>query len=157
MKILVQTSGEFQLRVEDTGELVRAYGYSVVRPSPWLGQKIAGGQVEVLEKLGQDATQEDWDDTVTQSDGDLELARKAFASEYPPKETAKGQAAGADAVLPRAATGLTTSATNPANPSGQTAGLSPNEKPGAPGTEEGPGGPKDTNTGSGKPAAPHKK
>jgi hypothetical protein len=137
MKILAKTTGAFQFLVEDTGELIRSVGISVVKPSPWLGEKIAAGQAESVGKVGDKATQADWDDAVKQADGNEELAVAAFLAEFPVDGSTPNAE---DMVLPRAKV-----VTGGANPSGQEAGLAPDVKPADAGEAEGPGGEKDTN------------
>lgn len=146
MKLLVQTQGQFQLLVEGTNELVRASGVSVVTAgSGFLNQFIAADKVEVLGKVGDRATQKDWDDALKQSDGDVELAIPAFIAEFPVEE----QAGVGVVPLPVTQTGPA-----PSNRPGSDAptGLPPDVKPAAPGEDNGPGGPKDTNV----PSAGHK-
>jgi hypothetical protein len=147
MKLLVATTGAFQLRLEDTRDLVKAFGVSVVQSgSGFLNQNVGSGRIEILGKVGDEATQADWDDALKQSDGNQELALAAFQDEFPVPAGAKP-----DLVLP-----VTDTSPSKANPSGQTAGLADDVKPAAPGQTEGPGGPKDTNKGDAKPHSTHK-
>ena len=137
MKLLVRTTGDFQLISEDTGDLIRSHEASVVRPSKWLEEQVAAKRIEILEEVGDKASNAEWDDTLKQSDGDFDLAQKSFASEFPSK---KDEDENAVQPLP-----VTNTSASKANQSGQTAGLADDVKPGAPGSENGPGGPKDTN------------
>lgn len=139
-KLLVRTLGAFQLLLEDTGELVRHEGISVVKAgSYFLQERVGKGQVEVVDKVSEIATQADWDDTLSQSDGDEELALASFVKEFPPSKKHKHADDRDPDPLP------STKIFGGANASGQTGGLAPDVKPAAPGQTEGPGGPKDTN------------
>lgn len=89
-KLLVETTGEFQLvDIGNNSKLVRHEGYTVVEQSSYLAERVANGQLRIIAELGDGATDEDWVDAVKQSDGDIELARDAFKSEFPVGSTDK--------------------------------------------------------------------
>ncbi len=83
MRLLVETKGQFQLRVEDTGELIRHTGYTLVRPSAFISARVAIGQVEVIDRTNDEATDTEWQAYARECDGDLVVAAAAFVAAFP--------------------------------------------------------------------------
>ncbi len=88
MKILVETTGNFQLVHSELHELVRATGFSVIHSSQWANGRVGIGQLLVKAQLNDEASDEEWLETVRESrdkDGklNLELAVASFIDRYP--------------------------------------------------------------------------
>jgi len=83
MKILVETTGDFQLVHSELHELVRAQGYSVIEKSQWANARVGIGQLLVKAQLNDEATDEEWLETVRETDGDMELAVASFTDRFP--------------------------------------------------------------------------
>jgi hypothetical protein len=80
MKILVETMGEFQLLDPETGTLIRSVGYTVATATGFT--QVRAEQLNVVSKLTDEATDEEWLKYVAESDGDGELAMASFLSSY---------------------------------------------------------------------------
>lgn len=99
-KILVQTAGGFTY-VDDSNMQVVAHDRPcVVVATPFIKTRIADGRVELLGEVGEDATDADFRATLTEAEGDVELAVAAFLTEKPapepmPKKAAPKKAAAA--------------------------------------------------------------
>jgi len=83
MKILVSTTGSFQLMNSAQEELVRSEGITVVGKSQFWGEHISEGRVEVHGQVNDEASDAEWLETVRESDGDQELALASFIERFP--------------------------------------------------------------------------
>lgn len=86
MKILVSTTGAFQLMNSAQHELVRAKGITVVHKSLYWSEYIALGTVRVHGQVNDEATDAEWRETLRASDGDQVLALASFLDRYPVDE-----------------------------------------------------------------------
>lgn len=82
MKLLLTTNGDFQIVCQESGQLVRHTGYTLVEPTDYLSGRIAAGQVTLLATLNDEASDDEWKEYVASSDGDLKLALESFSSSY---------------------------------------------------------------------------
>ncbi len=82
MKYLVETTGDFML-IDPDGTQIRHDGYSVVKHSPFIQERVVAGQIRTVAEVNDEATDTDWLDYVKDSDGDLDLALASFVSTYP--------------------------------------------------------------------------
>jgi len=83
MKILVETAGSFQILYAEQNELVRHYGITVVQKSQTMTEHMAMGQVLLRGQVNDEATDEEWLETLAGSDGDEELALASFLERFP--------------------------------------------------------------------------
>lgn len=87
MKLVVETTGDFQLVHPEQQELARASGYSVVEKAQFWGGWQAAGQLIIKGQVNDEATDAEWLETVREStvDGvpDLELALASFLERFP--------------------------------------------------------------------------
>ena len=56
MKILVETTGAFQLVHTELNEHVRSHGKTIIEKSQWAQEKVSIGQLLVVAQLSDDAT-----------------------------------------------------------------------------------------------------
>ncbi len=80
MKILVSTTGAFQLVHSEQHELVRAHGDTVIEKSQWAQEKVSIGQLLVSAQLNDEASDAEWLKTLEESDGDRNLAWPASST-----------------------------------------------------------------------------
>ena len=92
MKLLVETTGTFQLVDEKTGHLIRHHGKSVVPPSPFINERTGTGQLTVVAKVNDEATDAEWLKYAKESNGDDELAVESFVSAFPIEKPAPAPA-----------------------------------------------------------------
>ena len=83
MKILVETTGAFQLVHTELNEHVRSHGKTIIEKSQWAQEKVSIGQLLVTLQLSDEATDAEWLDTLRDSDGDEALALASFEDRYP--------------------------------------------------------------------------
>ena len=83
MKILVETTGAFQLVHTELNEHVRSQGKTVIEKSQWAQEKVSIGQLLVTLQLSDEATDAEWLETLRESDGDKALALASFADRFP--------------------------------------------------------------------------
>lgn len=83
MKILVSTTGAFQLVHSEQHELVRAHGDTVIEKSQWAQEKVSIGQLLVSAQLNDEASDAEWLKTLEESDGDRNLALASFLDRFP--------------------------------------------------------------------------
>lgn len=83
MKLLVYTTGSFQLMNSAQEELVRAEGLTVVHKSQFWAEHIASGQVLVEAQVNDEASDAEWLETLRESDGKQELALASFLDRFP--------------------------------------------------------------------------
>ncbi|PZP71773.1 hypothetical protein [Methylorubrum populi] len=83
MKILVSTTGSFQLMNSAQEELVRADGLTVVQKSLFWGEHIAEGRVTIEGQVNDEASDAEWLETLRESDGNQDLALASFLDRYP--------------------------------------------------------------------------
>lgn len=83
MKILVETSGPFQLMNSAQEELIRSEGLTVVHKSQFWGEHLSEGRVLIRAQVNDEATDAEWLDTLRESDGDEELALASFLDRFP--------------------------------------------------------------------------
>lgn len=83
MKILVSTTGSFQLVHSEQHELVRAHGDTVIEKSQWAQGRVSIGQLLVSAQLNDEASDAEWLKTLAESDGDRDLALASFLDRYP--------------------------------------------------------------------------
>ncbi len=83
MKILVETTGAFQLLHPELHEHVRRHGKTLIEKSQWAHEKTSIGQLRVVAQLNDEASDAEWLDTVKDSDGDEELALASFQDRFP--------------------------------------------------------------------------
>lgn len=83
MKILVSTTGSFQLMNSAQEELVRSEGLTVVTKSRYWSEYISLGSVEVHGQVNDEATDAEWLETLRESDGNQDLALASFLDRYP--------------------------------------------------------------------------
>lgn len=89
MKILVATTGNFQLLDPEAGQLIRHEGYTLVSTSNFVKLHQTLEHIELIGQTNDDATDEEWLKYVAESDGDLELATPAFLSSFEYKAPVK--------------------------------------------------------------------
>lgn len=84
MKLLVQTRGEFQLLdMEGAAPVVIRYaGCTVVAPTNFVKAQIAEERLDLVGKVNDEATDEEWLKYVEDSGGDVELATSSFLSNF---------------------------------------------------------------------------
>lgn len=82
MKLLVETSGKFQLFVPGDGQFAHANRPSVVVPSHFFDQHVARGRLKLLHQLKDEATDAEFFAHLKESKGNVELAVAAFLSTY---------------------------------------------------------------------------
>lgn len=83
MKLLIETTGNFGLLHAEQDEFVRPVGFTVVLASQWANERVSLGQLLTKAALNDEATDEEWRETVRESDGDLELAVASFVDRFP--------------------------------------------------------------------------
>lgn len=90
--LLLETNGDYQLMDASTGALVRHEGYSCVPASGFIDTRMAVGQIKLVARLIDSATDEEYLETLKSVDGDHELAKASFLDRFDeskPAETAK--------------------------------------------------------------------
>lgn len=80
MKLLLETTGQFML--SHHGDEVQAERPSVVSNTNFFNHRIALGQVKILGKLTDDASDQEFLKYVVDSDWDLPLAVDSFLSKF---------------------------------------------------------------------------
>ena len=83
MKLLVSTTGSFQLMNSAQEELVRPDGLTVVQKSMFWSEFISLGSVEVHGQVNDEATDAEWLETLRESDGEQDLALASFLDRFP--------------------------------------------------------------------------
>lgn len=83
MKVLVETTGNFQLVHSELHELVRARGLTVIEKSQWAHGRIAVGQLLTKGEANDEATDAEWLETLDEVDGDEQLALASFLDRFP--------------------------------------------------------------------------
>lgn len=93
-KILVETTGSFQLINGRTGDRIRFDRPTVVVSDGFTDGQLSHGTIKILiPELADEVTDEDWVEWLKASDGDIELAVSSFGSkpvEAPPSKKTKG-------------------------------------------------------------------
>jgi hypothetical protein len=85
MKLLVETSGAFQLLDNDNGQLIRFEGYTVVVRTSFVDRFAMFGSIKFICEVADEATDAEWLAYVKDSDGDLALALESFKASFPPE------------------------------------------------------------------------
>ena len=88
MKILVETTGEFQLVDPFTAELIPSHRPGVVTATQFVEGRCARGEVKVLAQLQDNATDEEFVNYWKESP---EIAVDAFKSEFAPEAVTKAE------------------------------------------------------------------
>lgn len=83
MRLLVETTGPFQLLDHDGRKLIRFQGCTVVTKTSFIESRAAAGQLLVRAQLGMDATDEEWLKFAKESGDDTDLAIASFVSTFP--------------------------------------------------------------------------
>lgn len=83
MKLLVETTGAFQVLNPDTYERIRHEGLTVVTKSQFIHERASIGQLRVKGQVNDEASDDEWLETLRESDGDEELALASFLDRYP--------------------------------------------------------------------------
>jgi len=83
MKLLLETTGGFQLQDDTSRVLIRAVGLTVADKTSFVEWRAACGQIRIKAQLGDLATDEEWLAYLKASDGDETLAVASFLSAYP--------------------------------------------------------------------------
>jgi hypothetical protein len=83
MKLLVQTTGQFQLQDDVSRQLIRASGYTLVVKTSFVEWRTACGQLKIVAQVGDAATDDEWSAYVKECKGDLTLAVASFKSAFP--------------------------------------------------------------------------
>lgn len=83
MKVLVETTGNFQLVHSELHELVRARGLTLIEKSQWAHGRIGIGQLLTRGEVNDEATDAEWLETLDEADGDQDLALASFLDRYP--------------------------------------------------------------------------
>jgi hypothetical protein len=79
--LLVETLGRFMLLDPNNLVEIRSKGYTVV-PFTNFVDAMRGDRLTVIAELKDTATDAEWRNYVTESDGDLELAKASFLSSF---------------------------------------------------------------------------
>jgi hypothetical protein len=79
MKLIVQTSGQFQL--VDDYQRIPAYRPAVVEETHFIQRFMATDRIQLLHKVSNDATDQELVDYIADA-GDVELAVSAFADKF---------------------------------------------------------------------------
>jgi hypothetical protein len=79
--LLVETTGNFQLRDFSTSKILRHEGATVVRNSTFIGERINAGQIRIIAQLNDEATDDEWLAYLRDSE-DEDLARAAFVDAF---------------------------------------------------------------------------
>ena len=82
MKLLVETTGSFELSVTETGDYIRFEGATVVTSCNFVTSRISKGEIKLIENLTDDATDEEYLKYVSECDGNFELANSAFLGSF---------------------------------------------------------------------------
>ena len=83
MKLLVETAGQFQFLDDETGNVIRHDGYTVVPQTNLVAKFSLLGQLKLIAQLNDDATDAEWRAYVKECEGDLTLAVESFRSRFP--------------------------------------------------------------------------
>ena len=83
MKLLVGTTGDFQIICEDSGQRIRFQGYTVVDPTNFISSRVANGQLKLIHQIGDAADDAEWLIYAKESGTDTELAVASFVSAFP--------------------------------------------------------------------------
>lgn len=86
MRLLVQTTGNFQLLHAEQEELVRYEGLTVIEKTQWAGSHVGTGQLLIEGQVNDEATDAEWLETVRECDGDQDLAKASFLERFPVDE-----------------------------------------------------------------------
>jgi hypothetical protein len=92
VKLLVETTGNFELLVPENGEYIRGNGATVVHSNHFVQSRIAKGELNLIENLVDEATDQEYIDHVAASsvkDGDYSFANESFLSTYGEKSSEK--------------------------------------------------------------------
>ena len=81
MKLLIETTGAFQLMDPNNGSVVRHEGYTVVEVTPFIQERLTGNLLTIAQ-LSDEATDKEWLAYLAESAGDVDLAVEAFKSEF---------------------------------------------------------------------------
>jgi len=83
MKLLCETTGDFQLvDFGNKGHTIRAFRPTVTPNTPFVSARGAAGQIRVLGNVSDEATDEEFEKYVKDSE-DMALAISAFLAAYP--------------------------------------------------------------------------
>lgn len=81
--LLVETVGAYQLVDHDRrNPVMRHEGYTVTHRTDFVSYRISLGQLRIIAELTSEATDAEWLKYVSESDGDLNLARDSFLSSF---------------------------------------------------------------------------
>lgn len=82
--IICETTGEFQLvDYGNESRIIPAFRPSISPLTAFVSQRAAAGQIRVLANVSEEATDEEFQKYLTDSDGDVTLAIEAFKSAFP--------------------------------------------------------------------------
>lgn len=86
MRMIVETTGDFQLVDAETGFLVR-FDRPSVPPVTSFIQAMAGSKLRILGNVSDEATDEEFEVYLKESGGDVKLAMASFISAFPDPDT----------------------------------------------------------------------
>lgn len=82
-KIICETTGEFQLvDYGNKGHIIRAFRPTVTANTQFVSQRAAANQIRVLATVSDEATDEEFENYLRDSDGDVALAVESFKTTY---------------------------------------------------------------------------
>ena len=87
MKLLVETTGQFQLICNDQRQLIRFKGCTLVVNSAFVESRCIAGQLRLIAQVSDEATDGEWRQFEKECEGDQELAVAAFVSKFPLEKT----------------------------------------------------------------------
>ncbi|BCJ91785.1 hypothetical protein IZ6_25200 [Terrihabitans soli] len=82
MKLIVETTGDFQLLDPTNGKVIRYDGLTVTDESPFLSSRAAIGQVRVVAQVNDEATDEELRKYAEECKGDQTLLLESFLASY---------------------------------------------------------------------------
>ena len=83
MKLLVETTGPFQLLDDETRQLIRSVGQTVVQKTGFVERFAMLGHLKLVAQLAEEATDTEWKKTIAECKDDLTLAVESFKSMFP--------------------------------------------------------------------------
>lgn len=100
MKLIVETTGAFQLHSTAPENFVRAGRPCVVRPSAFIDQHMAGQRARLLGQVNDEATDAELTHYLAEAQGDKDLAIQSFIASFPVDPQAEAAAKAAAAAPP---------------------------------------------------------
>jgi hypothetical protein len=97
MKLIVETTGDFQIRSAMDEQYARHDRPSVVRKSSFINQHAIAGRLVTLGQVNDEATDEELVKYLESAKGDRELALASFIEAFPVNPAAETEAAKAEA------------------------------------------------------------